>query len=380
MRTKARFGVVVILLLCGASFGQAPAGGVPPDPIGPMRTTITTDGGVTESDPDAPTVGASLDRTEAFVGDKLTLTVSAVGRAGIVVSLPAKLELGKLELLSREGEDKGRDLGDGRRSYRFLLGVAAYEVGDLEIPSLPLTYLTLRGDVRTIHTAPLNVHIRSLVSPESDQKLETQPPRPPRSALVEDKRVMRAAKIGGAVLGAGVLLLAIGLLVRRSLKKRQAIEAAVIPSRAPDEVAVERLRALRDAGNFSVEGYRPFYFAVAEVVRAYLGARYGFDSLELTTTELLDELGRHAPQLVSTGAMSKDSDGEATRFLESSDMVKFAKAGSTDGDALAALDSALAIVLSTAKPLQSAAAQVAVGPVLQPRPLDADADGEKTRR
>ena len=43
-------------------------------------------------DPDAPTVGVSIDKTEAHVGDRLTLTVSAVAKAGIAVMLPAKLD------------------------------------------------------------------------------------------------------------------------------------------------------------------------------------------------------------------------------------------------------------------------------------------------
>ena len=77
-------------------------------------------------DPDAPTVGVSIDKTEAHVGDRLTLTVSAVAKSGIAVVLPAKLDTGKLEILDRNDGDKGgRDLGDGRRSHRFVLGVAA---------------------------------------------------------------------------------------------------------------------------------------------------------------------------------------------------------------------------------------------------------------
>ena len=51
---------------------------------------------------------------------------------------------------------------------------------------------------------------------------------------------------------------------------------------------------LEDADN------RPFYFAVSEVIRDYLGARYGFDSLEMTTDELVAEL--QAPRGPRAGA------------------------------------------------------------------------------
>ncbi|HZS40254.1 MAG TPA: BatD family protein [Polyangia bacterium] len=311
-------------------------------------------------DADAPTVGASLDKSEAHVGDRLTLTISAVAKTGIAVSLPAKLELGKLEVLDRsEGDRAGRDLGDGRRSHRFVLGVAAYEIGELEIPAIPISYLNARGEVRTVDTEPLALRIRGLVA-DDEPKPEVQPPRPPRSALVEDKRVMRVVRWGAIALGGLVVLVFAGLLLRRALRRSdEALAGAPLaPSRPPDEIAMEKLRALRAAGNFSADGYRPFYFAVAEVVRAYLGARYGFDSLELTTTELLNQLIARAPHLSAP-------DGEVARFLADTDLVKFAKTGSTDAAANGALDAAQAIVLSTAKPLETVA-QAISGPVRLP--------------
>src|SRR5260370_38930490 len=100
----------------------------------PTATSTPTPTPTAPSEPDAPTVGASLDRTEAHLGDRLTLTVSAVAKAGVAITLPQKLDLGALEVLDRSnGEQGGRDLGDGRRSHRFVLGVAAYRVGDLNV-------------------------------------------------------------------------------------------------------------------------------------------------------------------------------------------------------------------------------------------------------
>lgn len=315
--------------------------------------------GASDPDPDAPTVGASLDKSEAHVGDRLTLTISAVAKSGIAVSLPASPSLGKLEVLDRsEGDRAGRDLGDGRRSHRFVLGVAAYEIGELEVPALAISYLNARGEVRTVETEPLTLRIRGLVA-DDEPKPEVQPLRGPRSALIEDKRVMRAVRWGLVGLGGAVALLIAALLIRRALRSHGVVPSApLVPSRPPDEVAMEKLRALRAAGNFGADGYRPFYFAVAEVVRAYLGARYGFDSLELTTTELLNQLVAHAPHLSAP-------DGEVARFLADTDLVKFAKAGSTDAAANGALDAAQAIVLSTAKPLETVA-QAISGPVRLP--------------
>jgi hypothetical protein len=308
----------------------------------------------------------SLDKSEAHVGDRLTLTVSAVARAGVAVTLPQKLDLGKLELLDRnDGERNGRDLGDGRRSHRFVLGVAAYETGELEVPEIQLSYLTPKGEVRTVATDPVPLTIRPLVAAD-EQKPEPQPERPPRSAWVEDERVLRVITWGGIVAGAALVLALIGLFVRRALRRRlpEAALAALVPARPADEVAMEKLSALRKAGNYAVDGYRPFYFALAEIVRSYLGARYGFDALDMTTTELLAELERRAAHLTAGG-------GEVPRFLADTDLVKFANTGSTDAAALAALEAAQAIILSTAAPLEEVAQSIS-GPVRLPRPLGGD--------
>ena len=317
--------------------------------------------GVDEAE--VPTVGVSIDKTEAHVGDRLMLTVSAVAKAGIAVMLPAKLDLGKLEILDRDDGDKaGRDLGDGRRSHRFVLGVAAYETGEIDVPPVEVTYLLPSGQVRSVQTEPLTVNVRPLVSPDEAQP-EPQPDRPPRSAWVEDQRVVRALKWGGIGLGGAIVLLTAALFIRRAWRRRAPKAAAAalanVPRRPPDAVAIEKLTALRQKGSFGVDGYRPFYFALTEIVREYLGARYGFDALEMTTTEVLDELARRAAHLVADGA-------EVPRFFGDCDLVKFAKAGSTDAAALAALDAAQAIVLSTAAPLEEVA-QAISGPVRLPR-------------
>jgi hypothetical protein len=314
-------------------------------------------------DPDAPTVGASLDKAEAHVGDRLTLTVSAVAKAGVAVTLPGKLDLGKLEILDRnDGDRNGRDLGDGRRSHRFVLGVSAYETGELEIPNIEVNYITPKGEVRTVETDALSVNIRPLVAAD-EQHPDAQPERPPRSAWVEDQRVVRALKWGGAALGGVIVLGIAAIFIRRAWRRRLPAElaaaAAAVPKRAPDAVAIEKLNALRAAGNFAADGYRPFYFALTEIVREYLGARYGFDALEMTTTEVLDELTRRAEHLVTPGA-------EVPRFFADCDLVKFAKAGSTDGGALNALEAAQSIILSTAAPLETVAQSIS-GPVRLPR-------------
>lgn len=338
--------IIAALLVAAPAFAEEDGGAAAAAPLGP--------------DGDAPTVGASLDRTEAFIGDRLTLTVSATARGGVAVTLPQKIDLGKLEILDRDDSGGGqgaRELGDGRRSHRFVLGVAAYEVGELEVPAIELSYINPRGEVRTVRTEPLVVQVRGLVA-DDEKAPELQPLRPARSALVEDRRLVEAARWAAVGLGGLIVILVLIWVVRRAIRRARAAvvatagEVTAAPKRPPDEVAIEKLRALRAAGNFALDGYRPFAFAVAEAVREYLGARYGFESLELTTTELLEALTARAGHLVA-------GETELVKFLRDTDLIKFAKVGSTDEEALRLLDVAEAIVLSTSAQLEAAVQRAA---------------------
>ena len=62
---------------------------------------------------------------------------------------------------------------------------------------------------------------------------------------------------------------------------------------------------------------REFYFRLSEILRSHLGERYAFEALECTGTELVERLNRlPAPELPKE---------ELKKFVEESDLVKFAK-------------------------------------------------------
>ena len=105
---------------------------------------------------------------------------------------------------------------------------------------------------------------------------------------------------------------------------------------------MEKLDRLGAYGFLENADNRPFYFAVSEVIRDYLGGRFGFDSLEMTTDELVDELGRHAGRELASFMVS-----EIRAWLSACDLVKFAKVSPTAAEARGALESAIRIVRST---------------------------------
>ena len=289
------------------------------------------DSGAAETpDPDAPTVAARVDKAEAHVGDPVHLEIVAIAKSAVPVNLPSTLELDPFSLLDRkEGE---QNLGDGRIRRVFTLTIAAYEPGPKEVPAIEVTYLGPRGDVRTARTSPVAVKIGSLTANEPEPALKDA--APPVSVIEEN---LWPAYLAGGLVAAGLgALLAIAIV--RRLRARRG-ERPGPPPRPAHEVALERLDRLGAYGFLENADNRPFYFAVSEVIREYLGARFGFDSLELTTDELVAQLRRSSGREIVVG--------EIQGWLSACDLVKFAKISPSAAEARGALESAIRIVTAT---------------------------------
>ncbi len=291
-----------------------------------------SDGGaaVEAPDPDAPTVAARVDRAEAHVGDPIHLELVAIGKSAVPVNLPSTLELGPFSLLDRQESEQ--NLGDGRIKRQFTLTIAAYEPGSKQVPAIEVTYLGARGDVRTARTAPVTVKIGSLIANEPEPAIKDA--APPVTVMEEN---LWPAYIAGGLCAAGLGALLTMLIVRRLRARRG--ERPGPPPRPAHEVAMERLDRLGAYGFLENADNRPFYFAVSEIIRDYLGGRYGFDSLELTTDELIAELRRQAGRELVLG--------EIQGWLSACDLVKFAKISPSATEARGALESAIRIVTTT---------------------------------
>ncbi|HVR64510.1 MAG TPA: BatD family protein [Polyangia bacterium] len=283
-----------------------------------------------DSDPDAPTVTARADKTEGHVGDVFTLVVTAISKRGVPVNLPSTLDLAPFSLLDRKENES--DLGDGRVRREFALGVAAYEPGEVEIPAVEVTYLGKGGEVRTAKTEPVAITIKSLIANDPEPTLKDA--APPVVVMQRNWLLLYvAAALAAAALGALV-----AWLVIRRLRARASARPGP-PPRPPHEIALERLDRLGAYGFLENADNRPFYFAVSEVIREYLGARFGFDSLELTTDELVAELHRRAERELVLG--------EIEGWLSAADLVKFAKISPSAAESRGTLETAIRIVTST---------------------------------
>src|SRR5580698_2811448 len=111
-----------------------------------------------------------------------------------------------------------------------------------------------------------------------------------------------------------VLMLAAILFCVLKFWKTKAAEAVVIPPVPPHKRA--RLRLQEALAMMSQP--RPFCILVSDTVRLYLEERFNFHAPERTTEEFLRELQ-------STELLAGEQKESLGRFLESCDLVKFAK-------------------------------------------------------
>ena len=212
----------------------------------------------------------------------------------------------------------------------------------LTLPPLPITVARASGDLITLCTRPHSVVVEDPTSSTPDPKPKPNPP--PRRQEEEWTFLKQAVGVGAVALVIGAVL---AWLIGRWLKRPRPVPPPP-PPRPPWEVALESLHDLQHAGLTREGRFAEHFDRVSDIVRRYLGDRYGFDGLESTTREMLGELRRTTPRIAVLD--------EIERFLRQADLVKFARLTPTEPECAAALADASVIVERTVPPPMPVAA------------------------
>ena len=204
---------------------------------------------------------------------------------------------------------------------------------ELTLPPLPITIARASGELVSLCTQPHTVIIEDPTSSTPNPKPKSNPP--PRRQREEWTFLKQAVTIGAIALGVGAIL---AWLVGRWLKRPRPVPPPP-PPRPPWEVALESLHDLRHAGLTREGRFAEHFDRVSDIVRRYLGDRYGFDGLESTTREMLGELRATTPRISLLD--------EIERFLRQADLVKFARLTPSELECSTALGEAEQIVERT---------------------------------
>jgi len=255
-------------------------------------------------------VEVAADRTTLTVGDPVRLTFTMRHTPGItIVTFDADRALAGLTLLDQV-EATPRTLEDGRVEEARIVTLAAYETGTKELAPVRIVYSDASGHEGSVTTAPIKVEVASVLTAGQTDPADIKKPITLPERAVWPWLVLAALIVAAAIAA---------LWWRRRRRRGAGVDTAAPPEppRPAHEIAYAELERLLAAGLLERGEIKRFHIELAEIARRYLGARYGIDTFERTTYEILEALRvTRLPLAVTT--MTAD-------LLGTCDLVKFAK-------------------------------------------------------
>ena len=117
------------------------------------------------------------------------------------------------------------------------------------------------------------------------------------------------------MIGIVFVLTVLGVILFCLLKKRRRKQETVL---SHAQIALAKLRGLEQAGLIQNNGYKEFYVRLSEIIRQYIENRFAIKAPEMTTEEFLGHIQ-------TTTQLSDRHKHVLQRFMESADMIKFAR-------------------------------------------------------
>ncbi|MCP4603256.1 MAG: hypothetical protein GY847_22530 [Proteobacteria bacterium] len=258
-----------------------------------------------------PELKLSCEPKEVNIGEVINWQLTVKHRVGDRVHLASGASFGTLEVRSKEvvqGVASGEWIDDILKVQ--LIG---FEPGEVAIPPQKLTVVDVNGSIGEVETEPATVTVKSLVANEPEPKIKEDQGGGVR---VFEKDYTLLWVLG--ILGGAAAIVLLTLLGRWLWAKRSPRPGPPPPPPRPaEDIALEKLDALRLSTLLAQGQIKEFHVRLSETIREYLGNRYRFDSLELSTEELIRTLRESTIGRV---------DIEYTvEFLQETDLVKFAK-------------------------------------------------------
>ena len=303
------------------------------DATGPVRVTLVP--------PTPPAAPAPTEEAGESSGPRIGERLPLVAR----VEAPAGYRLGRVEMAAATEEfvlrvetppspDEVRAAGG---PVEIPLEIIPFQVGEISFPGVRVSWMAPDGTTGEARSGSWPVTVQATVENTAEAT-----PADIRGPV--DLRV--PFPVRAALLAAAAVVLAAGLAWLLWWRRRvpEARQVAAPPDRfgglSADEWALRALERLVAAGVLFREGTGAFHVRLAEIVRLYLDGRYGVETAERTTTEILAAVEQVARPL--PGARGRLGD-----VLSRCDLVKFARWHPPDEQAVALAGTARRFVEET---------------------------------
>lgn len=285
----------------------------------------------------APKLTATIKPASANLGDPVQITIKLKHRKGVSVTLPLSLDLGKFSELSRK--DASKELGAKGEmpvvERIFTVQVAAYELGEQTLPPIEVTALGPGGELVSLHTPAMPIQITSVMRNEPNAKLKGL--EPPVTVFQRTWWLLYAI-IAIAAVG---LIVTATLLISRQLRARRERAKPPPPPIPPHLIALELLAKIDVEAFIAEEKYKELYLHLSEITREYAGGRWGFDAMEMTTTEISESM--------EIASVEQEIRQRFATYFNNCDLVKFAKYRPEADMARQAIKDAESLVRETAQ-------------------------------
>lgn len=280
-------------------------------------------------------VSAAIDSTTLFIGDQTDLHLQATCEAGEQVQFPVLGDelIPGIEIVDKTIIDTAT-LKDGRLQYNQYLTLTSFE--DSLFYIAPLTFVS--GD-QTIQSEALTLNVVQPFEVDSADMAITD------IKGVYDAPIWWWGIFRWVLLALGVVGISIGgyylitYLQARVSKKDEELDAVEL-LRPAEEVALEKLDAIREEKIWQSGRVKEYHTQLTDVVREYIARRFEVSSAEQTSDETL----RAIRPLLSE---KKELFEQLRKMLTLADLVKFAKWDATPDENELSLRSAYTFVKET---------------------------------
>ncbi len=275
---------------------------------------------------------AQISPSQVRLGEPFTLTIEVTDRTGTVYELARDFSLGPDADILETGRPVDKEGADGFTTRTFTVKAALFKLGETSLPDIRLTAAGPDGNAVLKIDGPKLVGAGVLKEGEEAGLGDILPP-----VKVGIPSYLVLWILLGILAAAGLFFA--GLRAWKRWKKRAPRPAPAAPPAPLDQRALSALHALRKEDLPSQGREREMFFRLSEIERGYMGERYGFNALDLTTEEFLAALTRmHTPGL--------DFRRLEDRFREG-DFARFAKAHIPASDCKQAIEDAIVLVQGT---------------------------------
>ncbi len=260
-------------------------------------------------------------RDSVTVGQRFPVAYKLTAPDSLAFVTPAKIDAGKCRVVSTAWHEARVEGSVERTADVFMVPVA---LDSVTVPPVAFDFVSPQGDTLRAWSEGFDVPIRRIA-------LKSEDLRPLKSQWDVPPDYVKWAAIALAAL-------ALAALIVWWVRKRRAriVEEAPAIRLPPDTIALAELEKIAAMGLVERGEFKSYYTLVTDVVRRYLGARFGVETMDRTTFELLDDLSHRRHDVPGLEAL-----------LNEADLVKFAKLKPEAPAALQSIEAARAIVVET---------------------------------